>query len=122
MGKGHNISFDIVLKPTSQFNFEFSYSRARLSSNDTGELYYDGNIYRAVAIYQFSPEIFFRTIVQYDTFAKNFQIYPLFSYKLNAFTTFFAGATSSYFNYEGNNGVINTSQQYFLKLQYLLGI
>jgi len=122
MGKGHNISLDIVLKPTSQFNFEFSYSRARLSSDDTGELYYDGNIYRAVAIYQFSSEIFFRTILQYDTFAKNFQVYPLFSYKLNAFTTFFAGATSSYFNYEGDNGVVNTSQQYFLKLQYLFGI
>ena len=122
MGYGHNISLDIVLMPTSHFNFEFSYSRARLSSNDTGELYYDGNIYRAVAIYQFNSEIFFRTILQYDTFAKNFQVYPLFSYKLNAFTTFFAGATSTYFNYEGDNGVINTSQQYFLKLQYLLGM
>ena len=122
MGKGHNISLDIVLKPTSKFNLEFSYSRARLSSYDTGELYFDGNIYRAVAIYQFNSEIFFRTILQYDTFEKNFQIYPLFSYKLNAFTTFFAGATSTYFNYEGNNGVVNTNQQYFVKLQYLLGI
>ena len=122
MGKGHNISLDIVLKPTSQFNLELSYARARLSSDETGELYYDGNIYRGVAIYQFTPEIFFRTILQYDTFAKNFQIYPLFSYKLNAFTTFFAGATSTYFNFEGDSGVINTSQQYFVKLQYLLGI
>jgi hypothetical protein len=122
IGTGHNISLDIVLKPTSQFNFEFSYSRARLSSVETSELFFDGNIYRAVAIYQFNSEIFFRTILQYDTFAKNFQIYPLFSYKLSAFTTFFAGATSTYFNYEGDNGVVNTSQQYFIKLQYLFGI
>lgn len=122
MGTGHNISLDIVLKPTSQFNLEFAYARARLSSEDTGELYYDGNIYRAVAIYQFTPEIFFRTILQYDTFTRDFEVYPLFSYKLNAFTTFFAGATSTYFNYEGDNGVINTNQQYFIKLQYLFGI
>jgi hypothetical protein len=122
MGNGHNISLDIVLKPTSQFNFEFSYSRARLANSDTDILYYDGNIYRAVAIYQFSTEVFFRTILQYDTFAKNFQVYPLFSYKLNAFTTFFAGATSTYFNYEGDNGIVNTNQQYFIKLQYLFGI
>jgi hypothetical protein len=122
MGTGHNISLDIVLKPTSKFSFEFSYSRARLSGVETSELFYDGNIYRGVAIYQFNPEFFFRTIVQYDTFAKNFQVYPLFSYKLSAFTTFFAGATSTYFNYEGDNGVINTSQQYFIKLQYLFGI
>lgn len=122
VGKGHNISVDIVLKPTSQFNFEFSYSRARLVSSEKDSLFYDGNIYRAVAIYQFSPEMFFRTILQYDTFAKNFQLYPLFSYKLNAFTTFFAGATTSYFNYEGSSGVVNTSQQYFLKLQYLFSM
>jgi hypothetical protein len=122
MGTGHNVSLDILLKPTSKLNFEFIYSRARLSSVETSELFFDGNIYRAVAIYQFNSEIFFRTILQYDTFAKNFQIYPLFSYKLNAFTTFFAGATSTYFNYEGDNGVINTSQQYFIKLQYLFGI
>lgn len=122
MGVGHNISLDIVLKPTSQFNIEFSYTRARLSSDDTGELYYDGNIYRAVGIYQFTPEIFFRTILQYDTFSRDFQVYPLFSYKLNAFTTFFAGATSTYFNYEGNNGIVNTNQQYFVKIQYLFGI
>jgi hypothetical protein len=122
MGKGHNFNLNIVLKPTSQFNFEFAYSRARLSSDDTDELYYDGNIYRAVAIYQFTSEIFFRTILQYDTFAKNFQVYPLFSYKLSAFTTFYAGATSSYFNYEGDNGIVNTNQQYFIKVQYLFGI
>ena len=122
IGDGHNISLDIVLKPTPQFNLELTYARARLSDENTNELFYDGNIYRAVGIYQFSPEMFFRTILQYDTFAKVFQVYPLFSYKLNAFTTFFAGATSSYFNYGDNSGVVNTSQQYFLKLQYLLGV
>ena len=122
MGTGHNISLDILLKPTSKFNFEFTYSRAHLSSVETSELYFDGNIYRGVLIYQFNSELFFRTIIQYDTFAKNFQVYPLFSYKLSAFTTFFAGATSTYFNYEDGNGVVNTSQQYFVKLQYLFGI
>ena len=122
MGHGHDISLDIVLKPTSQFNLEFSYARARLSSEETDSLFFDGNIYRAVAIYQFSPEIFLRTILQYDSFEKNFQVYPLFSYKLSAFTTFFVGATSSYINFSGDNGLVNTGQQYFIKLQYLFGI
>ncbi len=75
-----------------------------------------------MAIYQFSPEIFVRTILQYNTFSKEIQVYPLFSYKLNAFTTFFAGVTSNYLNYENNYGFRNTNQQYFVKLQYLLGI
>lgn len=122
MGYGHTLSTSLTLKPTPKLNIAISYVRARLSDNVTDELFYDGNIYRAVAIYQFSPEIFFRTILQYDSFQKAYQVYPLFSYKLNAFTTFFIGATSDYLNYEGEFGVTNTNQQYFVKVQYLLGI
>lgn len=122
MGNGHNLGANITLKPTSQLNISISYSRARLSNNETGDLFYDGNIYRIVGNYQFSPEMLFRTIIQYDSFSKAFQFYPLFSYKLNAFTTFYAGATSDYMEYQSTNGFVNTNQQYFVKVQYLLGI
>ncbi|MHB9039350.1 MAG: carbohydrate binding family 9 domain-containing protein [Melioribacteraceae bacterium] len=122
IGSGHNLNATLTLKPTSQLNVSLSYARARLSSEATKELFYDGNIYRAVAVYQFTPEFFFRTIIQYDSFAKAYQVYPLFSYKLSAFTTFYAGATSDYLNYEGIYGVTNTNQQYFVKIQYLFGM
>ena len=122
VGEGHNLSVQLQLKPTSKIDISFSFSRSRLGSKETDEIFFDGNIYRAVAIYQFNPEMMFRTILQYNTFDKTFQLYPLFSYKLNAFTTFFAGATSNYLNYEGEYGFRNTEQQYFVKLQYLLGI
>lgn len=122
IGTGHNIDASITVKPTSRLNLSFTYSRARLSNEETGNLLYDGNIFRTVGTYQFSPELFFRTIFQYDSFSKSIQIYPLFSYKLNAFTTFFAGATSDYTDYKGEIGIANTSQQYFVKIQYLLGI
>ncbi len=122
VGNGHNIFATLQIKPTSQIDITFSYSRSKLRSNLTDELFFDGNIYRAVAIYQFNSEILFRTIVQYNSFSKVFQLYPLFSYKLNAFTTFFAGATSNFLDYEGEYGFRNTNQQYFVKLQYLLGI
>ncbi|MCX6170791.1 MAG: DUF5916 domain-containing protein [Ignavibacteriales bacterium] len=122
MGVGHNLDVSLTLKPTSQLNLSFDYARARLSSEATKELFYDGNIYRAVLVYQFNPEFFFRTILQYDSFAKAYQVYPLFSYKLSAFTTFYAGATSDYLNYEGTYGIKNVDQQYFVKIQYLFGI
>ncbi|MBI5021674.1 MAG: carbohydrate binding family 9 domain-containing protein [Ignavibacteriales bacterium] len=122
MGKGQNIGASITLKPTSQLNVSFSYDWSALSSWETGEKYYDGFIYRGVGTYQFSPELFVRAIFQYDDFGKSFQFYPLFSYKLNAFTTFYAGATSDYMRYEGEVRPVNTSQQYFMKLQYLLTI
>jgi hypothetical protein len=120
LGKGHNLGASITVKPGSQWNISFSYDRARLADRKSGELFYDGNIYRAVMIYQYSSEIFFRTILQYDSFGRGIQLYPLFSYKLNAFTTFYAGATSNYRNYGDEMGMTNTDQQYFVKVQYLL--
>lgn len=122
VGSGHNLSATLQIKPTTQLNISLSYTRANLSSKETDKIFFDGNIYRGVAVYQFTPEILFRTIVQYNTFEKAFQFYPLFSYKLSAFTTFFAGATSNYLNYEGEYGFKNTDQQYFIKIQYLIGI
>lgn len=122
MGKGHSFSAGLTYKPTSQTNIDFSYSRARLSGEKTDELFYDGNIYRLVGIYQFNQYMFLRTIVQFDTFSDSFQFYPLFSYKLNAFTTFFVGATSDYSKYESKDAFINTDQQYFMKIQYLFGM
>jgi hypothetical protein len=122
IGSGHNFNVTLQVKPTSQIDITLSYIRSKLRSNYTDELFFDGNIYRGVAIYQFNSEILFRTILQYDTFDKSFQIYPLFSYKLNAFTTCFAGITSNYTDYQGEFGFKNTDQQYFIKVQYLLGI
>ncbi len=122
IGIGHDLGTNITLKPTSKLNLEFSYNRARLSDKDTDELYYDGNIFRTTAIYQFSSEVFLRTILQYNSFDKSFKLYPLFSYKLGAFTTFYAGATSDYLDYRNNTGIRNTDQQYFVKLQYLFGL
>ena len=122
VGTGHNVSASLQLKPTSQIDISLSYTRANLKNKLNDELYFDGNIYRAVGIYQFTPEFFVRTILQYNSFDKAFQLYPLISYKLNAFTTFFIGATSYYQDFEGEYGFRNTEQQYFIKLQYLIGI
>jgi hypothetical protein len=122
VGEGHKITTSLVVKPSSKINLTLSYSRARLSSKQTDKLFFDGNIYRGVAIYQFTPELFFRIIGQYNTFQNSVQIYPLISYKLNAFTTCFAGMTTDYLDYKNEFGIVRTNQQYFLKAQYLLGI
>lgn len=122
IGYGHELGASITLKPSPNLNIQFSYNRAGLKNRETDELYYDGNIYRTTAIYQFSQEAFFRTILQYNSFDKTFRFYPLFSYKLGAFTTFYAGATSNYQNYDSINEIRNTDQQYFIKMQYLIGL
>jgi hypothetical protein len=120
LGKGHNLSVTATVKPTSRFELDLSLSRARLSSVETGELFFDGYIARAVGIYQFTPELFLRLISQYDRFSQTVDVYPLFSYKVNPFTIFYAGSTFSSSDFGDPYGFRETARQYFLKLQYLI--
>jgi hypothetical protein len=77
----------------------------------------EGYIVRTVASYQFTPEMFLRTIAQYNSFERSFSLYPLLSGKLNAFTIFYAGVTNNYL--DGGDGLVTTARQCFFKLQYL---
>ena len=120
MGTGHNLDFTARLRPTSRLQVDVSYSRARLSSVATGQLLYDGYVARVLGVYQFTPELFLRVIGQYDQFNKSFDFYPLFSYKLNPFTIFYAGSTYAMSDFGDPFGVKQTTRQYFLKFQYLL--
>ena len=118
-GYGHNISTTITLKPTSKLELDLSYSRSRLSDVSTSELFYDGYITRATGIYQFSSDVFFRLIGQYDEFARAIQIDPLLSYKLNPFTICYAGSTHNLSDFDSPYGFEQTERQFFIKVQYL---
>lgn len=119
LGRGNNFSLETVVKPTDQFSMDLSYSRSRLWSVKDGHLYFDGYIARGVFAYQFSPEFFFRLIGQYDQFARQIQVDPLVSYKLNPFTVFYAGSNHGFTKFEYPYGIERTVQQFFVKVQYL---
>jgi len=118
-GYGHNISASVALKPTSQLELDLSYSRSRLSDVSTDRLFYDGYISRFTGIYQFSSDVFFRLIGQYDKFNKAVEIDPLLSYKLNPFTICYAGSTHDLTDFDSPYGFEQTERQFFIKLQYL---
>jgi len=119
LGRGHNISLGLTLKPTARLELDANYSRSRLSDDVTGELFFDGYIGRLVAIYQFSGEVFVRLVSQYDKFNRAIEVDPLFSYKLNPFTILYAGSASSLTDFGDPFGVRQAQRQFFLKLQYL---
>lgn len=119
LGRGHTIDLTAQIRPESRLEIDLSFSRARLSSLATGDLFYDGYIGRATGIFQFSREIFFRLIAQYNKFDSEIDVYPLLSYKLNAYTIFYAGSTYSLLDFGDPFGVKTSSRQYFVKLQYL---
>jgi hypothetical protein len=121
LGKGYNLSSELSLEPTSWLKTSFSWSTARLESIESGDEFYNGHIFRNVTTLQFTRKLFIRGIGEYNTFSNSFNIYPLVSYKFNAFTMFCAGMTQDYQEYNLDEGNIyrTTGHQYFVKLQYL---
>ncbi len=119
LGRGYNISGELILKPSAKIALDLTYSRSRLWSYHTLQLFYDGYIARSSFVYQFSPELFVRLIGQYDQFARQFQFDPMLSYKLNPFTVFYAESSHNFARFDQPYGVERTVQQFFVKLQYL---
>ncbi|HUW94130.1 MAG TPA: carbohydrate binding family 9 domain-containing protein [Bacteroidales bacterium] len=121
LGKGYNLATELSLEPTSWLKTSFSWSTARLESIASGDEFYNGHIFRNVTTLQFTRKLFIRGIGEYNTFSNSFNIYPLVSYKFNAFTMFCAGMTQDYleYNLDENNIYRTTGHQYFVKLQYL---
>ncbi|MCU0460113.1 MAG: hypothetical protein MUE37_13605, partial [Bacteroidales bacterium] len=124
LGKGYNLTTGLTLEPVSWLKTSFSWSTARLESIADGEEFYNGHIFRNVTTVQFTRKLFIRGIGEYDTFSSSFNIYPLVSYKFNAFTMFCAGMTRDYQEYdlEDGNTYRPTGHQYFVKLQYLFNL
>ncbi len=124
LGKGYSLDTELSLEPTSWLKTSFSWSTARLESIATGDEFYNGHIFRNVTTVQFTRKLFIRGIGEYNTFDESFNIYPLVSYKFNAFTMFCAGMTRDYleYNLDDTNMYRTTGHQYFVKLQYLFNL
>jgi hypothetical protein len=111
------------LEPTTRLKTSFSLTSAELNDFEDDKRFYKGYILRNITTYQFTRKLFFRGITQYNSFGKSFSIYPLVSYKFNAFTMFCAGMTRDLYNFEQEDYKFETSgYQYFVKLQYLFSL
>ena len=119
LGRGYNMSGEIVLKPTHKFSLDLTYARSRLWSYYDDRLFFDGYVARAAAVYQFSSELFARLVCQYDQFAQQLQLDPLISFKLNPFTVFYIGSNHNFTKFDEPYGFTKTVRQFFVKLQYL---
>jgi len=121
IGKGYNLYYLVDLEPATRIKSSFSCSMARLTGIKPETELYNGYILRNSTTFQFTRKLFLRNIIQYNSFSSNFSIYPLVSYKFNAFTMFCAGMTSDMLDYgQDNISFKPTENQFFVKLQYLL--
>lgn len=120
LGRGVTLSSSVEFEPFSRLKTAFSWTWAKLGNPVTGVNYYEGNIARNITSFQFTRLLFLRNIIQYNTFSSTFSVYPLISYKFNAFTFFCAGMTRDLLDYDHEDYSFRTSgYQYFVKLQYL---
>ncbi len=117
-GKEADITFWVRLKPFERILIEPTWTFSQLTS-DSGGQFYSGSIYFARISYQFSRDLNFRAIVQYDNFARQFDVDPLITYKVNPFTSFYIGSTHTYSAFDETSPLRATDRQFFAKVQYL---
>ncbi len=119
LGRGRSFNFGVSVSPTDQLQLNFTYSRSSLSALRGNKLFFEGYIARGEAVYQFTSEVFVRLITQYNQFSGQISVDPLFSYKVNPFTVFYAGSTHSFTQFGYPYGTKLTAQEFFVKFQYL---
>jgi len=123
MGRATNVSLCGTIKPLQQLTIEPSVDYLKLNNRDTGEKIHEGSVIRTRLNYQFTRELFVRTIVQYDDFDNDLRFEPLVTYKLNPYTIFYIGSTHSFWYELGKVHYPEKSErQFFLKFQYLFRV
>jgi hypothetical protein len=123
--KGNYVSFfsGMTLKPIDRLVIEPNINYLKATQIRTGEELFKGHIARVRTQFQATRESSFRLVVQYNDFYKNWDIDPLFTYRLSPFSVFYVGSSHDY----GRISFINnepgkwrqTARQLFMKIQYL---
>jgi hypothetical protein len=126
VGNGSDIRLFATLKPVSRLVLEPTVEFSRLHRK-SGESLYKGWIFRSRNSLQFTRSLFMRLIVQYDDFAKQLDVEPLLTYRINPFTLFYIGSSLGYHDYAPqllaspeSAGLRPDARQFFAKFQYLL--
>jgi hypothetical protein len=125
---GHSRQLDLggLFQPTGRFSEDVRYSRVVFDRVDTGERVYTVNIVNTRTTYQFTPHLFIRGIVQYDSSIRRVLTDFLGSYELRPGTVMYAGYGALYERHEpgdtdwpnGTRGYLATQRGLFLKASY----
>lgn len=118
IGIAQSASASLNFKPVQNVVISPSISWARMDRRSGAELY-SGYIARTRLNYQISRELFVRVITEWNEFSGQLSVEPLLLYRVNPFSVLYIGSTHGYAEYDDPYTMERTSQQFFLKLQYL---
>ena len=125
-GRALNIQSAFTYQPTNALRLSLTYTKSKLTRNDTERVAFEDNIYALRASYQFTRFIFARARVDYDSLASNVRGQFLLGWTPNPGTSFYVGYNND-LNYNGFSpfttqlepGFRRNGQTFFVKLSYL---
>ncbi len=117
---------NFTYRPTGALNMTVSFSKNRLTRQDTGLVAFDSNIYSLRSTYQFTRFAFVRGRLDYDTLGSRARGQFLFGWTPNPGTAFYAGYNDD-LNRNGFNqftgqlepGFRRNGRTFFIKMSYL---
>lgn len=125
MGRQTTVNLWTDIHPTDRLLIEPSITYTKSRDTQTNEKFFEGYIAHTRLSYQFNRELSLRLVAEYNDFSERWSIDPLITYRLNPFSTIYAGATYDYDRFhscgieEINTMTCLSQRQFFLKLQYL---
>ena len=117
---------NLTYRPTGALNMTLSFSKNKLTRQDTGLVAFDSNIYSLRTTYQFTRFAFLRGRLDYDTLGSRVRGQFLFGWTPNPGTAFYAGYNDD-LNRNGFNqftgqlepGFRRNGRTLFIKMSYL---
>ena len=125
-GDSSDVSLFFTYQPTQALRTLFSYTRSKLTRNDTGRVAFSDQIYSLHADYRFTRFLFMRGRLDYDWLSANVLGQLLLGWTPNPGTAVYVGY-DDYLNYNGFNsvtgrfepGLHRNERVFFLKMSYL---
>jgi hypothetical protein len=116
----------VTYKATKDLNMALTFSKNKLTRDDTGQVAFDSNIYSLKTTYQFTRFAFLRARVDYSSITSNYRGQFLFGWTPNPGTAFYAGYNDDmnrgYYNpFSGQpeQGLRRNGRTFFIKASYL---
>ncbi|MCK4537275.1 MAG: carbohydrate binding family 9 domain-containing protein [Candidatus Krumholzibacteria bacterium] len=126
MGKELTYGLWAEIRPLDRLYFFGQFSYVESNDLDTDERLFSQSVFRSRVAYQFSRRFSARVIAQYNDRWDAFDIDPMLTYRVNAFSAFYLGSTHTYqdmaMDERGIQGWYLRDRQFFLKFQYLFQI
>jgi hypothetical protein len=123
VGKRLRLNLTINYRPNNKLSFSPSISSESMKYIESNEKIYSGYIFRLNSKYQFSNDLSFKIIIEYNDFNSSLFMQPLLKWNPNPSTVFYIGGNTNINHLkESENNWLTDNSQLFLKLQYLFKI